>query len=142
VSVSASESHHGVDQTAALRPARLCGDLLNALEASEGRRRRRVRDTTPDAIGLQIKRDLLEEVVRDDPDPEAFEGWLMERCYAAGLADGPVRAMALSIWDEWRLASTTAEFRRWLEQGAPSDDRDGSPRDHRNGTPRDRRRLA
>ena len=36
----------------ALRPAQLCAELINALEASEGRRRRRARDTTPDAIGM------------------------------------------------------------------------------------------
>ena len=55
-----------------LRPAVLCRGLLDALEASEGRRKRRKRDTTPDAIGLGTKRDLLERAVRDAPDPEAF----------------------------------------------------------------------
>lgn len=114
-----------------LRPAQVCADLLGALEASEGRRRRRARDTTPDAIGLRIKRELLEATVRDDPDPADFETWLAERCLDAGLADGPVRAMALSIWDEWRLAASTAEFRQWLASGAPSDDREDSPRNPR-----------
>lgn len=113
------------------RPAQLCAELLGALEASEGRRKRRVRDTTPDAIGLGIKRELLEAVVTADPEPAEFEAWLAERCLEAGAADGPVRAMAVSIWDEWRLAATTAEFRQWLAQGAPSDDRDGSPRERR-----------
>ena len=110
-----------------LRPAQFCRGLLDALEASEGRRKRRVRDTTPDAIGLQIKRGLLEDVVREDPAPEGFEGWLLDRCFDAGVADGPVRAMALSIWDEWRLAGTVQEFRAWLAQGAPSDDREPQP---------------
>jgi hypothetical protein len=110
-----------------LAPAQFCRELLDALEASEGRRKRRVRDTTPDAIGLQIKRGLLEDVVREDPPPEDFEGWLLQRCFDAGVADGPVRAMALSIWDEWRLAGTVEEFRHWLAQGAPSDDREASP---------------
>lgn len=114
-----------------IRPAKLCAELLGALEASEGRRRRRVRDTTPDSIGLGIKRALLEEIVRADPDAGAFEGWFVQRCLDAGVADGPVRAMALSIWDEWQLASSTEQFRRWLAEGAPSDDRDGSPRDRR-----------
>jgi hypothetical protein len=107
-----------------LRPARLCQELLAALEASEGRRKRRARDTTADAIGLRIKGELLEEIVRADPDPQDFEAWLVQRCLHAGTAEGPVRAMALSIWDEWRLAGSTAEFRSWLEQGAPSDDRE------------------
>ena len=110
-----------------IRPAQFCTELLATLEASEGRRKRRVRDTTPDAIGLRIKRALLEEIVRADPPPEEFEGWLVRRCIAEGVADGPVRAMALSVWDEWRLAGTAEEFRRWLAQGAPSDDRDPAP---------------
>ena len=107
-----------------LRPAQLCRELAIALEASEGRRKRRMRDTTPDAIGLQLKRELLEEVVRADPDPADFEAWLLQRCLDAGVANGPLRAMALSIWDEWRLAGATDEFRSWLAQGAPSDDRE------------------
>lgn len=110
--------------SAEVRPGQLCGELLMALEASEGRRKRRARDTTPDAIGMRIKRGLLEEIVQADPDPAAFEAWLVERCFQAGPADGPVRAMALSIWDEWRLAVSTEDFRRWLSQGAPSDDRE------------------
>jgi len=107
-----------------LRPRQLCGELLMALDAAEGRRRRRARDTTPDSIGMRIKREILEAIVQADPEPTAFEAWLVQRCLEAGTADGPVRAMALSIWDEWRLAATAQEFRRWLAMGAPSDDRD------------------
>lgn len=107
-----------------LRPARICAELLATIDASEGRRKRRARNTTADAIGLEIRRGLLEEVQRDDPDPDDFEGWLLERCLREGAADGPVRAMALTIWDEWRLANSTDEFKRWLGEGAPSDDRE------------------
>jgi hypothetical protein len=118
----------------ALRPAEVCRRLLAALDASEGRRRRRKRNTTPDAIGMAIKRTILEETVRDDPDAAAFEGWLLERCLSAGesesrsdteelfTASGPVRAMALEVLAEWRLAETPGAFRSWLGQGAPSDD--------------------
>ena len=118
----------------ALRPAEICRRLLTALDASEGRRRRRRRNTTPDAIGMAIKRTILEETVRDDPDPDAFEGWLLERCLSAGdagnpndagelfAASGPVRAMALEVLAEWRLAETPGAFRSWLSEGAPSDD--------------------
>lgn len=118
-----------------LRPAEVCRRLLAALDATEGRRRRRKRNTTPDAIGLAIKRTLLEETVRDDPDPDAFEGWLVERSLSAGepggrsddagellTASGPVRAMALEVLAEWRLAEAPGAFQRWLDQGAPSDD--------------------
>ena len=128
-STSRFDATESAGSSAELRPGQLCGELLTALGASEGRRKRRVRDTTPDSIGMRIKRELLEEIVQADPEPAAFEAWLVQRCLEAGTADGPVRAMALSIWDEWRLAATTQEFRRWLAQGAPSDDREsgGSP---------------
>ncbi len=106
-----------------LRPAEVCGQLLAALEASDGRRRKRKRDTTPDAIGMAIKRRLLEDAVREDPDPAAFEGWLLERSLASA-ASGPVRAMALSVIAEWRLAQESGEFRTWLRAGAPSADAD------------------
>lgn len=104
------------------RPRDICRELLAALEASEGRRKRRRRDTTPDAIGLAIKRDLLERAVAADPEPEDFEAWLHEQCLSAGGAEGGVRAMALSILEEWRLAHEAEAFRDWLSRGAPSDD--------------------
>ena len=96
--------------------------LLAALDASEGRRRRRKRDTTPDSVGMAIKRRLLEETLRDDPDPGAFEGWLLERCLGADEPSGPVEAMAREIFAEWKLAGESGEFRSWLLEGAPSDD--------------------
>ncbi len=107
------------------RPAEVCRALLAALEASEGRRRKRKRDTTPDQIGLGIKRALLTAAVVDDPDAEAFEGWLLSRCLAAsaGWSEGSVRAMALEVFDEWRLTSASGAFQAWLVTGAPSDDR-------------------
>lgn len=117
--------------TSTYRPADACRALLAALEASEGRRRSRKRDQTPDAIGLAVKRDLLQRAVDDDPSPEAFEGWLLNyplTCTAPELA-GPAFAMARAVFEEWRLAHTLGEFRVWLEQGAPSDDAtDGSNR--------------
>ena len=106
------------------RPADVCRALLAALEASEGRRRKRKRDQTPDAFGLAVKRALLQRAVEDDPPPEAFEEWLLNYpliCQAPELA-GPAFAMARSVFDEWRLAHTLGEFRLWLEQGAPSED--------------------
>jgi hypothetical protein len=117
-----------------LRPAEFCRHLLAALDASEGRRRRRKRDTSPDSIGMAIKRRLLQEAVQADPDPAWFEGWLLERCLSAddsgqrhddpvlSTPSGPIRAMALDVLAEWRLAQTSPAFRSWLDQGAPSDD--------------------
>ena len=112
------------DSSPALRPADICRALLAALDASEGRRQKRKRDQTPDAIGLAVKRDLLQRVVEDDPRPEAFEQWLLDyplTCNAPEMA-GPAFAMARAVFEEWRLAHSLGEFRLWLEQGAPSDD--------------------
>jgi len=46
-----------------IRPTQVCQALLAALEASGGQRKRRKRDQTPDAIGLAVKRELLERAV-------------------------------------------------------------------------------
>lgn len=109
----------------ALRPAGVCRALLLALDASEGRRRRRKRDTTPDTLGLSLKRELLSQVVEADPDPDEFEAWLLERCLARAedVAVGALRAMAREIVAEWRLAAASPEFRAWLGAGARSEDR-------------------
>jgi len=106
------------------RPADLCRELLAALAASDGRRRRRMRDTTPDRIGLGIKRALLEAAIAEDPARDAFEGWLLERCLASPtpVSVGATRAMALEILAEWRLVAADPAFRRWLDGGARSDD--------------------
>ena len=106
------------------RPADLCRELLGAFEASEGRRRRRKRDTTPDAIGLGIKRALLERAIAEDPEGQAFEGWLLDHCLAepGTVSVGAVRAMALELLNGWRLVAADPAFRAWLVSGAPSDD--------------------
>ena len=106
------------------RPAELCRELLRALEASEGRRSRRKRDTTPDAIGLGIKRALLEAAIAEAPPPDQFERWLLERSLAADttVSVGAMRMMALDVLAEWRLAQSLPDFRTWLDRGAPSDD--------------------
>ena len=115
----------------AFRPAEVCKALLAALDASEGRRRKRKRDQTPDAFGLAVKRDLLRRAVEDDPGPDAFEAWLLNypRTLKAPELAGPAFAMARAVFEEWRLAHSLGEFRLWLAQGAPSDDAsDGTSR--------------
>jgi hypothetical protein len=116
------------------RPAEICKALLAALDAADGRRRKRKRDQTPDSIGLSIKRELLEHAVRDDPSPEAFDEWLLNypMTHAEPESSGAVSAMARAVLEEWRLAHSLDEFRVWLEQGAPSDDaKDEKPKERR-----------
>jgi hypothetical protein len=121
-----------------LTPAELCSGLLGALDASEGRRRRRSRNTTADSIGMEIQRDILEAAVREAPDADDFEYWLLARCMAEGESDGATRAMALLVWQQWLLASEADGYREWITRGAPSDDRDGEGKGERKG-PRLRR---
>lgn len=112
-------------RSAPQRPADVCKALLAALEAAEGRRRSRKRNQTPDAYGLAVKRELLRRVIEADPEPQQFESWLLaypQTCGAPELA-GPALAMARGVYEDWRLAHTSEEFRRWLAAGAPSADR-------------------
>lgn len=122
------------DSLTALRPADVCQALLAALEAAEGRRRKRKRDQTPDSIGLSIKRALLARVVEENPSAESFEEWLLhypEKCDTPEWS-GAVSAMARSVLEEWRMAHSMGDFRTWLEHGAPSDDaRDENPKERR-----------
>ena len=110
------------------RPAHVCGGLLSALEASEGLRRKRKRDQTPDAIGLAVKRRLLSHVVQEDPDPREFEEWLLRYVYDndSPLSSGAMLAMARAALDEWRMAQSLSGFAGWLREGAPSEDTDAA----------------
>ncbi|MDP2354729.1 MAG: hypothetical protein Q8M31_01535 [Beijerinckiaceae bacterium] len=108
-----------------LRPARICSGLVATLNASDSRSRARKRDQTPDSIGLALRRELLEQAVREDPEPQAFEQWLLDHVEGS-TAPGAVRAIALAVLDEWRLAHQMPSFAVWLEHGAPSDDADAS----------------
>jgi hypothetical protein len=119
------------------RPAEVCAALLAALEASEGRRRSRKRDQTPDAIGLTVKRDLLKRAIADDPNPERFEEWLLNYALSGSSPEstGAVSAMARAVFEEWRLVHHMRAFKMWLDRGAPSDDADDeSHKPRRSGT--------
>ncbi|MGH7873386.1 MAG: hypothetical protein ACREQO_14330 [Candidatus Binatia bacterium] len=60
------------------RPAAVRKALLAALDPAKGLRRNRKRDQTSDGLGLAIKRDLLQRAVQEDPNPDAFEQWLLQ----------------------------------------------------------------
>jgi hypothetical protein len=115
--------------TQKFRPADVCRALLAALDAAEGRRRNRKRDQTPDAIGLAVKREILESVVQDDPEAEAFESWLLQYMQKkeSNSSPGALSAMARVVLDEWRLAHSMNDFKAWLDRGAPSDDASAGP---------------
>lgn len=107
--------------TPLLRPGEFCRWALKAQEAADGQRRRRKRDQRPDQIGLGIKAGLLARAAEEDPEPEAFESWLLSQVIAAP-AGGPLRAVSLQILDEYRFATLDVALAEWLRAGAPSDD--------------------
>ncbi len=115
------------DRAALVRQAAFSRALLQALEAAEGRRKRRKRDQTPDSIGLGLKRQVLERVIEADPDPEAFEAWLLELVLATP-GSGGLRAVCQEIYQEYQLARHDPSFSEWLAAGAPSDDALPEPR--------------
>lgn len=104
-----------------LRPAEFSRQYLRTLDASEGRRQKRKRDTTPDAFGMNLKREVLQRAIADAPEPEDFEGWLLAQTLSVP-ASGPLRAMCIEILDDYRFACADANFSQWLAQGAPSAD--------------------
>lgn len=128
-------SNPGNNLSSRFRPADVCKALLAALDAAEGRRRNRKRDQTPDAIGLSVKREILESVVHNDPNPERFEAWLLEYVEKkeSHFSPGAVSAMARAVLDEWRLAHSMNDFKAWLDSGAPSEDASAAPATPRHG---------
>jgi hypothetical protein len=102
-----------------LRPAQYCQQAIDAIRVSEERRKRRKRDTGPDLIGMDIKRDLLEQAIDADPEPDDFEAWLLQQVIQS-RASGPTRAMALEILAEYENARAVQSFGGWLAEGAPT----------------------
>jgi hypothetical protein len=125
----------GAASDPSIRPGAFCRSLLNALEAAESQTRRRKRDQAPDRFGLAVKRELLEQAVAADPEPESFETWLLEQVIRSPHA-GSVRAMCEQIFLEYRMAERQHDLAAWLAAGAPSDDvepeRPRRERDRRN----------
>lgn len=122
---------NGGDQQT-LHPGDFCAQALEAIEVSEGRRKRRKRDTGPDVIGMDLKRELLRRGAEARPEPDQFEAWLMEQVFQAD-APGPIRAMALEILADYQNACDYHSFSGWLAEGAPT------PKVEDPGRPRRRR---
>lgn len=109
-----------------IRPLDFARHAVATIEASEGRRKRRKRNTTPDAVGLEMKREILEGIAAADPAPEDLEGHLLSLILHSEFP-GPLRALCGEVLDEYRLALISGQFRDWLMSGARSDDRDERP---------------
>jgi hypothetical protein len=72
----------------------------------------------------------LERAATEDPDPDAFDAWLLERVHEAP-ASGPVQAMCAEIRDEYVVAALDPAFGAWLASGAYSADADDEMDDAR-----------
>ena len=115
-----------------IRPAEFCRQFLHTLDASEGRRKKRKRDTTTDALGMKIQGDLLQRAIEADPDPDDFEGWLLAQALSVP-ASGPVRAMCAEIFDNYQFARSDPAYMRWLADGAHSADASSDDRTYPTG---------
>ena len=111
-------SDPGARAATSLRPAEFARLALASVGASEGRRRRRQRDTLADSLGLDLKLALLQAVAAADPDSEEFERFLLEYALTADGPSGPIRGVCSDVWLEWESASIAPSFVEWLRGGA------------------------
>lgn len=72
--------------------------------------RQRARDQQADIAGLDLKRRLLEAIVEHDPEPDEFEGMLLELVDQFGPPTGPTRSVAISLYEEWQTACRSPEW--------------------------------
>ncbi len=68
---------------------------------------------------MQMKREILERAIEADPDPDEFEGWLLQQVIDAP-AGGPLRAMAMEIHADYENVRAVESFGGWLSEGAPT----------------------
>jgi hypothetical protein len=88
------------------RPAQVCRDLLATLRVSDALRRRGAR-TVAEIIAMAFERAVLERAIIEDPGPEEFESWLVERCIELApdsRGESWVRTTAVQIHDRWLAA--------------------------------------
>jgi hypothetical protein len=107
-----------------LRPRDLA---LLLLASGEFLPRKRARDQQADRAGLELKRRLLDRLVELDPDASQVEAALFRIVDEFGSPTGPTRALALSVYEEWQVASVTPNWLTHLAEEATR--RSGASRD-------------
>lgn len=107
------------DGSGPLRPAEFARLARASIEVSEGRRRRRQRDTLADELGLELKLALLEAIEAADPEPEELEAFLLEYALRPERPSGPIRGVCTDLRAEWEIAQIAPAFAAWLREGAP-----------------------
>jgi hypothetical protein len=93
-----------------LRPRDLA---LLLLASRDLRPRQRARDQQADTAGLSLKRRVLEGLAAMDPEPDQLLAALLKITEDLGPPNGPTRAVAGMILEEWQSACVCPE---WVEQ--------------------------
>lgn len=92
------------DSVEPLRP----GDFARLLLASgDLAPRKRARDQQADLAGLALKRRVLDALAARDPEPDDLEAALLAIIDEVGPPTGPTRAIAMALFEEWRIATAT-----------------------------------
>jgi hypothetical protein len=75
--------------------------------------RQRARDQQADVAGMDLKRHLLDRLAALDPEPDEIEASLLRIVEEIGTPQGPTRAIAAGIRDDWQSACAAPE---WVAQ--------------------------
>jgi hypothetical protein len=86
---------------------------LLLLASGDLRPRQRARDQQADRAGLDLKRRVLDRLAALDPEPDELEAALLRIVEEIGPPDGPTRAVAAVVRDEWLAVDASPE---WVAQ--------------------------
>jgi hypothetical protein len=88
--------------------------------------RKRARDQQADLAGLALKRRVLDALAARDPEPDDMEGALLAIVVEVGSPPGATRAIALALFEDWRIATETPGWvAHLLDEALRSDDTSG-----------------
>ncbi len=97
--------------------------------------RDRARDQQADTAGLALRGEILQRIIARDPEPEEMEAALAEIILEREGPQGPPRAIALSIWDDWQSACSTPGLWSWMLSEAVIAGQQNRPRRKRRRDP-------
>ena len=91
-------------------PLRPRAFALLLLSSGELLPRKRARDQQADVAGQELRRRLLDGVAALDPEPDELEATLFRIIAEIGPPEGPARAIASGIRDEWLAVCSSPEW--------------------------------
>ena len=94
----------------AVEPLRPRDFALLLLASGDMAPRQRARDQQADRAGLEVKRRVLDALIAHDPEPDELEAALLTIVEDLGPPTGPTRAIALGLFEEWRVAAASPEW--------------------------------